>query len=71
MTAEKIEKEWLNPFDYTLLAPLKLNSNWDNINLSNVLKSLFTEVLIPVYQDSIETAVLDLSLSTLPSKKES
>ena len=49
LTQEALKDEWLRPFD-EVLSVLRISSTWDSAKLSDCLKLLFREILVPTYR---------------------
>jgi len=50
LSKEPLKQEWLKPID-EVLPVLKVGSTWDSVKLSDCLKLLFREILVPTYGD--------------------
>ena len=48
MSTEALQAEWLKPLD-EVMSVLKVGSTWDSVKLSDCLKLLFREILLPTY----------------------
>ena len=69
-----MKDEWLRPFD-EVLSVLRISSTWDSAKLSDCLKLLFREILVPTYskqstedvdaEDPITACLREKVLSTL------
>lgn len=48
LAEETLQQDWLKPMD-EILSVLKVSSTWDSAKLSECLKLLFREILLPTY----------------------